>query len=158
MIEKHLYWLLVTIRTNSPSPPQAGGTAEWVTLADLTSGSFKETESLDFNLNIEKYYEQSTSEFTSPGEDLPEGCFEVLPHRGVDDEVGGGVQDEEGVVEAGQAEDPVVWCEQFGTAEDPVKWNIFIKMKYFQWMVGNEIRIGGKCKSIRILEGILSQF
>ena len=26
---------------------------------------------------------------------------------------------EEGVVETGQTEDPVGWCEQFGTPEDP---------------------------------------
>ena len=66
--------------------------------------------------------ELHSAEFSSPWEDLPEGQFEVLAHRGVDDEVSGGVEDEEGVVETGQAEQPVIWCEQLGTAQDPVRW------------------------------------
>ena len=64
---------------------------------------------------------------TSPREDQSEGKFEILPHRGVDDEVGGGVEDEEDVVETGQAEQPVVGSEELGTAQDPVRENMAVR-------------------------------
>ena len=48
-----------------------------------------------------------------------DGHFEVVAAGKVDDEVGGGVEDEREVVEAGQAEDPWVdmaWADIFSSA------------------------------------------
>ena len=58
---------------------------------------------------------------TTPWHHLFEGFFEIISNRGVDDEVDGSVDDEERVVDTGQAEVPVGGNECVRTGEDGVQ-------------------------------------
>ena len=58
---------------------------------------------------------------TKPWKYLSQGLVEAISHGGVDDEVDGGVGDEEGVVEAGHAEVPGWWHECVRTFKNLVQ-------------------------------------